>query len=383
MRVQKVRDDSGLHFRLIDDEGLEVTAVSDFLRHLRARGSSPNTLSAYAYDLLHFFRFLAGAGITYREFSPRRALDLLQYLRDVPARGRMRRSGTEASGGDEALLARLSPVTVNRVLAAVSSFYEHLILTGDASQEENPLRKVPDLAAARVTPRYVPFLHLTTRQRPVRRAVRVRASQRLPRPLTDEQVSALFASFTRLRDRAVFLLMLQGGLRPGEALGLHLEDVQYGRRRVVVRCRSDHPKGVRTKSRVERIVDLHEPEALSAVSAYVMRERTSGASTPHLFLVGGRGAKSLEPLGYSALAKLFRRRCRAIGLDEPWVTPHALRHTHATRMWEGGMRELTLQKRLGHASPESTRLYTRVSDAAMLEDYHRALRRNSGEEGEE
>lgn len=71
MRIQKVRDDSGLRFLLLDGEGVEVTAVSDFLRHLRARGSSPNTLSAYAYDLLHFFRFLAGAGITYREFNPR------------------------------------------------------------------------------------------------------------------------------------------------------------------------------------------------------------------------------------------------------------------------------------------------------------------------
>jgi integrase len=383
MRVQKVRDDSGLRFLLIDGEGSEVTAVSDFLRHLRARGSSPNTLSAYAYDLLHFFRFLAGAGITYREFSPRRALYLLEYLRDVPARGRARQPRTEVCDGDEAQFARLSPVTVNRVLAAVSSFYEHLILAGDASQDENPLRKVPDLAASRVTPRYVPFPHLTTRQRPVRRAVRVRAVQCLPRPLTDEQVSALFASFTRLRDRALFLIMLQGGLRPGEALGLHLEDVQYGRRRVVVRHRSDHPKGVRTKSRVERVVDLHEPEALSAVSAYVMHERPSDASTPHLFLVGGRGGRHLEPLGYSALAKLFRRYCRKASLDDPRVTPHALRHTHATRMWEGGMRELTLQKRLGHASPESTRLYTRVSDAAMLEDYHRALRKNSGEEGEE
>jgi integrase len=211
----------------------------------------------------------------------------------------------------------------------------------------------------------------------------VRAPLRLPRPLTDEQVSALFGSFTRLRDRDLFLLMLQGGLRPGEALGLHLEDVQYSRRRVVVRCRSDHPKGVRTKSRVERVVDLHEPEALSAVSAYVMHERPSDASTPHLFLVGGRGVRRQEPLGYSALVKLFKRYCRKAGLDDPRVTPHALRHTHATRMWEGGMRELTLQKRLGHASPESTRLYTRVSDAAMLEDYHRALRKNSGEEGEE
>ena len=41
--------------------------------------------------------------------------------------------------------------------------------------------------------------------------------------------------------------------------------------------------------------------------------------------------------------------------------------------WEGGMRELTLQKRLGHASPESTKVYTRVSDDAVLADYVQAL----------
>jgi integrase len=44
-------------------------------------------------------------------------------------------------------------------------------------------------------------------------------------------------------------------------------------------------------------------------------------------------------------------------------------------MWEGGMRELSLQKRLGHASPESTRMYTRVSDAEVVADYLQALER--------
>jgi hypothetical protein len=47
-------------------------------------------------------------------------------------------------------------------------------------------------------------------------------------------------------------------------------------------------------------------------------------------------------------------------------------------MWEGGMRELTLQHRLGYASPESTRFYPRISDAAVAADYQRAL----GEEDE-
>ena len=75
--------------------------------------------------------------------------------------------------------------------------------------------------------------------------------------------------------------------------------------------------------------------------------------------------------------KLFERHCARLGIRSPWVTPHALRHTHATRMFEGGMRELTLQKRLGHASPESTRQYTQVSDPVMVAEYRRAL----GEEG--
>ena len=155
--------------------------------------------------------------------------------------------------------------------------------------------------------------------------------------------------------------MLQGGLRPGEVLGLHLEDIAYGRRRVVVRHRDDHPKGARSKSRYERVVDLHEPETLAIVSAYVMDERPADGDSPLVFLIGGRGKRRLEALSYDGLVKMFTRATTRAGIRTPWVTPHACRHTHATAMWEGGMRELTLQKRLGHASPESTRIYTRVS----------------------
>jgi len=376
MRVQKVRHNAGYEFTLLDDEGSAIPVVSNFLGYLRARGCSPNTLCAYAHDLQHFYRFLKGESIQIQEFTPRQTLDFLQYLRAVPSRGKARTppaAGIDCGAAPQSI-PQLAATTVNRILAAVSTFYEYIILT-NVSDGENPLRKIPDIAIARVVPRYTPFLSLTTKQRPVRRVVRVRTAQRLPRPLTDDQVTKLFGALTRRRDRAIFLLMLQGGLRPGEVLNLHLEDIQYGRRRVTVRYRTDHPKGVRTKSSVERVVDLHEPETLAIVSAYMLHERPSDTSETHLFLVGGGGKKRHEPLGYAALVKLFRRQCKRLGFHEPWITPHALRHTHATRMWESGMRELTLQKRLGHASPESIRMYTRVSDAAMLEDYHRALKR--------
>jgi integrase len=173
----------------------------------------------------------------------------------------------------------------------------------------------------------------------------------------------------------MFLLMLDGGLRPGEVLSLHLADISYGRRRLTVRKRDDHPRGARGKSRTERVVDLHEPRTLDAVSRYVMHERPLEATSPFVFLVGGRGARRGEPLSYDAVARLFSRRLDKLGLRTPETTPHALRHSHATAMWEGGMRELSLQKRLGHVSPESTKAYTRVSDDQVLADYTRALQK--------
>ena len=298
---------------------------------------------------------------------------MLEYLRQLPSRRTAQRLGlvvaTTTAGRSATCLAA---TTVNRIFATVSSFYEYLILLGRRTSE-NPVQLRPDPALARVSERHAPFMGPASRQRPVRRAVRVKTVLRLPRPLSDEQISALLGSLRCWRDRALMLLMLEGGLRPGEALSLHLEDVQYGRRRVIVRYRTDHPKGGRTKSRTERVVDLHEPGALRALNRYVMDERPRESESPIVFLVGGRGSHRCEPLSYAALIKLFQRHCERVGIRAPWITPHALRHTHATRLWEGGMRELMLQKRLGHASPESTRVYTRVSDQAVVAEYQSAL----------
>jgi integrase len=184
------------------------------------------------------------------------------------------------------------------------------------------------------------------------------------RPLLDERTG------TRVR----YLFLRHG--RPMSAFYLFeysLRDACKARRRVIVRHRDDHPRGARSKSRTERIVDLHEAVTLEAVSAYVMSERPADAISPLMFLVGGHGPRRNEPLSHAGLVRLFARTCERAGSRAPWVTPHALRHTHATRMWEAGMRQLTLQKRLGHASAEATGLYTRVSDASVVSEYRRAL----------
>jgi len=249
---------AGESYGLVDDSGEPSSAVARFLGFLRARRCSPNTEAAYAYDLAHFFRFLEAEQITYHEFTPPRALRLLTYLRELPNRSRARRlrlvpvvvpgQGQAAPG--------LAPSTVNHIISTVSAFYEYLILAGEWTTIENPILKVPDHERARVSDTHRPFMGYASRQRPVRRAVRVKTPQLLPRPLADENVSRLMAGLRRRRDRAMLLLMLKGGLRPGEVLCLHLEDVQYGRKRVIICYRTDHPKGARTKTRTERVVDL-------------------------------------------------------------------------------------------------------------------------------
>ncbi len=380
MHVQRIRDTGGgLFCELVDNNDQPITVVSQFLKYIGARGSSPNTLSAYAYDLLHFTRFLHEQSWNYDDFTPARSLRFLEYLHNVQNRRPTRSLGPVLAVSAGQLVKRLAPATINRALAATSSFYEYLILSEHYEAGQNPMLKQFDWETARVPERHRPFMGRASRQQPIRRVLRVRTIQRVPRPMEAAQISRLLEGLKLRRDKAMLLLMLNGGLRPGEVLNLHLEDIQYGRRRIVIRHRTDHPRGVRTKSRTERIVDLCDDVTLQTLSDYVMHERPKDSTTTHAFLLGGHGRRRNEPLGYHALVKMFERRCTRLGIRTAWVTPHALRHTHATTMWDGGMRELTLQKRLGHASPDSTRIYTRVSDATVVAEYCRALGQKDGQ----
>ena len=371
MRVEVVRTGGIVRdVSLVDDDGMAVQPVRRFLRHVLDCGGSPNTAAAYGYDLKYLFDFFTEASVEWVAFSPAVAMEFLGWLRARPSRRAAQRLGLSAvvPGGRS-----LAPATLARVLATVSSFYGWAAVVEDFDGP-NPLHRRRDDALARVPDRHRPFTGGASRQQPMRREIRVKLPMRLPRPLSDEDVAALLGSMRCSRDLAMVLLMLDGGLRPGEVLGLHLEDIAYGRRRVAIRKRDDHPGGARGKSRAERVVDVLDPRTLDAVNRYVLNERPGGAESVFVFLVGGHGPRASEPLSYSALVRMFSRRLEELGIRSPEKTPHALRHTHATALWEGGMRELALQRRLGHASPESTRIYTRVSDAQVRDEYAAAMK---------
>jgi integrase len=276
---------------------------------------------AYAHDLQKLYQFLAHRGWVVEQFTPARAVQFVEWLRTCSSGRRAQQLDLALTAGGGRLL---SAKTCNRVLAAVSSFFEFLITIERYRGADNPLVTIADHAAARVPGRARPPLVTSRPQRPVRRALRVKTVEALPRPMSAETYGALLAVLRTRRDRALLELMWEGGLRPGEVLGMRLEDISYGRRRIVVRHRNDHPVGVRQKSRRDRTVDLLEGRALPAVSDYVMHERPADAPTSYVFLVGGRGKRRHEPLSYDGLCRMFARAARRAGVRD--ARPQPSRH---------------------------------------------------------
>jgi integrase/recombinase XerD len=90
MKVRRVSSSEGqglsrcVSFELLDDSGQPLPEVSGFMHFLSARGCSPNTQAAYAYDLLHFTRFLVRHGLDFGTFGPTESILFLEYLRSVP-----------------------------------------------------------------------------------------------------------------------------------------------------------------------------------------------------------------------------------------------------------------------------------------------------------
>src|SRR6266700_980038 len=161
MKVQRIlfQETNEVTFELLDDAGQPIEIVSRFMRHLHARDYSPNTLSAYCFDLLHFMTFLRLQHLTYEQFTPSHAWTLLEYLRELPSRTQAQRFGPVLCTTNQGRsTTRLSPATINRILATVSSFYEYLIVTEVFPGRENPIQKVDDPALARISERHRPFM---------------------------------------------------------------------------------------------------------------------------------------------------------------------------------------------------------------------------------
>jgi len=161
-----------------------------------------------------------------------------------------------------------------------------------------------------------------------------------------------------LRDRALFELAYAAGLRAEELVSLDVDSVRYDAEEVRV-----EGKGAKT-----RVVPTGE-HALAALDRYVRLGRPAlAAALPEraLFL-----SKSGRRLSTSDVRRRLRAWARQAGVSGR-VFPHALRHSFATHLLEGGADLRSIQELLGHASISTTQTYTRVGSARLRSAYTRS-----------
>lgn len=160
------------------------------------------------------------------------------------------------------------------------------------------------------------------------------------------------------RDHALLELLYATGIRVGELVALDLESVDHDRRTL----------RVLGKGNKERTVPFGQP-ALNALDDWLRRGRgvlAVAGSGAALFL-GVRGGR----LGQRQARDIVSRALEALG-DTAARGPHALRHTAATHLLDGGADLRAVQELLGHSSLATTQLYTHVSVERLRESYQRA-----------
>jgi len=295
-------------------------AVADFLTYLeRGRHASPHTVRAYTTDLRQLLAHLGAAEITDPAAVTHR--HLRAFLAHLAEDG-------------------VGPRSRARKLAAIRSLFRFLVREGRL--EANPARLV----------------------------TAPRTSKPLPRVLTIDDVLRLLAApnlatATGRRDRAILEVFYGCGLRISEVSRLSEADLSADRVWLTV-----HGKG----SKVRRTPVVGE--ARGALGRYLSDpERPSPVAdengTPLFLTAGG------DRLTPRHLHTVVKEAVRAADLPAA-TSAHALRHTYATHLLEGGADLRSIQELLGHASLSTTQQYAHVDLQHLLDAYDRAHPRAHG-----
>jgi integrase/recombinase XerD len=321
---------------VLGDDDVPVGPVERYLAYLTAIERSPNTVKGYAHDLKDFWVFLACRGLDWREVRLEDIGEFVAWLR-LPPSGR---------SGEVAVLpsvrSHVGAATVNRKLSALSAFYayqaRHGVDLGDLLVTWQPGRRSG----------WKPFLHHISKGKlEPRRVIAVRAPVKLPRILTAAETQAILDACDHLRDRFLFALLHDSGVRIGEALGLRHEDIDAAGCQITVVPRPGD-NGARSKSREQRTVPV-SAQLIRLWADYLATEY--GDLDSDYVFVNLFAAPRGRALAYPAVYDLVRRLRRRTGIN---FDPHWWRHSAATRMLRDGVPVEVVSRLLGHASVTTT-----------------------------
>jgi len=311
--------------------------IDRYVKYLVAeRNASPHTVSNYRREIMQFAAFAQAHGVnSWSEVTPS---FLRQWLAELHRAGYVKAS-------------------VVRRLSEMRAFYAYLRRNGQV--EINPMQAI-------LSPKL---------------------PQRLPRPLTREEVDLLIdapdlSTPQGLRDRAMLELLYSGGLRISEVLALDVTDVSLAEGQL-------HVAGKGAKERVALVghkaiealagyLDRGRPKLAEASLRYGGKTRADGkwlTKRPVALFLNRFGQR----LSVSMFTRLLSAYAEAAGITHA-VTPHMLRHSFATHMLDGGADLRSVQELMGHESVSTTQIYTQVSQKQLRETIlkaHPRARKNS------
>jgi site-specific recombinase XerD len=289
---------------------------------LRRRDAAPRTRRAYAVDVSQFARWSSDAGLSPGQVDPKALRRYVAHLSERSAAGR-----------------GAAPSTSARKLAALRALFASQREHGQIAHNPAELVSTPRRAA-----------HLP-------RVLSAREAARL----LDAIPASAGGSALELRDRAMFELAYACGLRAQEIVSLRAGDVDYDAQQL----------RVEGKGRKTRFVPVGD-HAVAAIDMYLKHgrsrlvEQAHGPATDALFL-----SRTGRALGTSDVRRRLRTWTARTGVGEG-ASPHALRHSFATHLLDGGTDLRSIQELLGHASVSSTQIYTRVESARLRSAYARS-----------
>jgi site-specific recombinase XerD len=222
----------------------------------------------------------------------------------------------------------LSPTTLNRRLYALKHFFDFLLE------------------------------HQQVFGNPVKPSHFARVGRPLPRALPPEQVHALFAQLTHPMDKALFGVMLRGGLRVSEVVKLKLTQIDWEQGALWIE---------QGKGQKDRRVFLSTDAAASLKACVTVRPR----GVPNDAVFWNRKRPHV-PLSVKAIQKKIERYAKAAGIR---ATCHQLRHTFASNLLEHGAEIVSIKELLGHASVSSSERSARVSNQKVKQEYVRTMKK--------
>jgi integrase/recombinase XerD len=352
MKVQRVRipDTDKVSWLVLGADFLPIQPIQTFLRYLEDLEKSPNTVRTYASHLKLYWEYLTSSQLDWTHVRLSDLAGFVAWLRDPqPSILRLHEQAAQRTES-----------TINAILSAVASFY-------DFHQHDRAVSDIP-LYREHMQPgrRYKGFLYHITKGKPTRgRRIKLRHRRRIPQTLTEQQVEQLVAACWRIRDQFLLRLLYQTGMRIGQALGLHLEDIRSWDNEIRIVPRTTNTNSMRSKS--QEPYTIHVGEDLMALYAEYLVHEFGETESDYVFVNLWAGSIG-QPMTYSAVIDLFRRLHKKTGIR---IHPHMLRHTHATELLRSGWDVAKVQKRLGHASAQTTlTIYTHLTDDDLKQAHH-------------